>query len=173
MPLLLFLVWIAAEIVAFVVVGGQIGFLWAVLLVLVVSASGPLLVRRAGLEVLVHTKERLARGESPSRELLDGVVLLLGGFLVCVPGFISDVVGLTLLIGPVRHLVIRAAGRSLGRRLATVNLAPKGRIWTVGGRTEGGQADGGVVDVSARVKPDDPAVDPTERELGDGPGRSR
>jgi UPF0716 protein FxsA len=169
-PLLLVLVWIAAEIAAFVVVAGQIGFLLAVLLVLVVSASGPLLVRRAGLGVLTHARERLARGESPNRELLDGVVLLLGGFLVCVPGFISDVVGLALLIGPVRHLVIRAAGRSLARRLATANLVRRGRIWT-GGR----RPDGTVVDVSARADPEDRVVDLTDHELpgGERPDRSQ
>jgi UPF0716 protein FxsA len=169
-PLLIVLIWIAAEIVAFVEVAEHIGVLLTVVLVLVVSASGPFLVRRAGLGVLSHARERLARGESPNRELLDGVVLLLGGFLVCVPGFISDVVGLALLVGPVRHLVIRAVGRRLARRVASADLLRTGRIWA-GGRRPGGP----VVDVTSPVERPEPVVDLTDHELpeADGPDQPR
>jgi UPF0716 protein FxsA len=167
-PLLIVLVWFAAEIAAFVEVAAHIGILLAVVLVLVVSASGPFLVRRAGLGVLAHARERLARGESPNRELLDGVVLLLGGFLVCVPGFISDVVGLALLIGPVRHLAIRATGRHLARRVASADLLGTSRIWA-GGRRPGGP----VVDVTSPAERSESVVDLTDHELpeGDGPDR--
>jgi UPF0716 family protein affecting phage T7 exclusion len=48
------------------------------------------------------------------------VVVLAGGVLVCVPGFISDALGLLLLFGPVRHLLIRVGGRSLARRVQTM-----------------------------------------------------
>jgi UPF0716 protein FxsA len=166
--LLIVVVWIAAEIAAFVEVAEHVGVLSAVVVVLLVSASGPFLVRRAGLGVLAHARERLARGESPNRELLDGVVLLLGGFLVCVPGFIFDVVGLALLIGPVRHLVIRAAGRHLARRVASADLLRTGRIW-VGGRRLGGP----VVDVTSPAERTEPVVDATDHELpeADGPDR--
>jgi len=109
-----------AEIVAFVAVAHQIGFGWAVLILIGVSALGPLLIRRVGLGVLGRTQERLARGEVPTGELLDGVVVLAGGVLVCVPGFISDALGLLLLVGPVRHLLIRVGGRRLARRVETM-----------------------------------------------------
>ncbi len=73
------LLFIAAEIVVFVVVAHQIGFLWALALLIVVSALGPFVVRQVGLGVLAHTQERLGRGEMPTRELLDGLVILIGG----------------------------------------------------------------------------------------------
>jgi UPF0716 protein FxsA len=63
----------------------------------------------------------------PTRELLDGVLVLFGGLMICVPGFISDALGLLLMIGPVRHLLIRVAGRQVGRRVQT--MRPVG--WTV------------------------------------------
>ena len=108
-----------AEVFAFVAVGQHIGFAWAVLLLIGVSALGPFLVKRVGLGVLARTQDRLAQGELPTSELLDGVVVLAGGILVCVPGFISDAIGLVLLIGPVRHLLIRLGGRRMARRVQT------------------------------------------------------
>jgi UPF0716 protein FxsA len=114
------LLFIAAEIVAFVAVAHQIGFLWALLLLIVVSALGPFIVRRVGLGVLAHTQERLGRGELPTRELLDGLVVLIAGAMICVPGFISDALGLLLMVAPLRHFVIRMVGHRLARRVQTV-----------------------------------------------------
>jgi UPF0716 protein FxsA len=116
-----------AEVAAFVAVGEHIGFGWAILLLIGVSALGPFLVRRVGLGVIARTQERLARGDVPTRELLDGVVVLAGGIMICVPGFISDAIGLALMIGPVRQLLIWAGGRRLARRVRTV----RPRRWTV------------------------------------------
>lgn len=117
MVLLAVVVFVAAEVAAFVAVAEHIGFLWALGLLIVVSALGPFVVARAGLGVLAHTRERLQRGETPTRELLDGVVVLIAGVFVCVPGFIGDAVGLLLLIGPVRHGVIRVTGHRLAHRV--------------------------------------------------------
>lgn len=115
---------VAAEIAAFVLVVEHVGFLWALLILILVSALGPFVVRRVGSGVLAHTRERLALGQVPTRELLDGLVVLIGGVMICVPGFIGDAVGLLLMIGPVRHLVIRAFGHQLARR---VQKMPPGR----------------------------------------------
>jgi UPF0716 protein FxsA len=111
------LLFVAAEIASFVVVAEQVGFFPALAILVVVSALGWLVVRRVGIGVLAHTRERLARGEVPTTELLDGVVVLIGGVMICVPGFVGDTLGLLLMIGPVRHLVIRAGGRWIARRV--------------------------------------------------------
>jgi UPF0716 protein FxsA len=118
---------VAAEVAAFVAVGIQIGFGWAVLLLIGLSALGPFVVRRVGLGVLAPTQERLAGGEVPTRQLLDGVLVLAGGAMICVPGFISGALGLLLMIGPVRDLVVRSGGYWVGRRVTT--LGPT--RWTV------------------------------------------
>lgn len=110
-----------AEVAAFVAVGMHIGFGWAVLLLLGVSVLGPLMIRRVGIGVLTRTQHRLAVGEMPTRELLDGVVVLFGGALICLPGFITDAIGLLLMVGPVRRLFIRATGRHVARRLQAMS----------------------------------------------------
>jgi UPF0716 protein FxsA len=115
-----FLVFVGAEIAAFVAVAEQIGFLWALALLVFVSALGPFIVKRVGFSVLAHTRDRLTRGEVPTRELLDGLVVLIGGVLICVPGFVGDAVGLLLMVGPVRHLVIRISGFRLAQRVETM-----------------------------------------------------
>jgi UPF0716 protein FxsA len=147
------LLFVAAEIAAFVAVAEQIGFLWALAILLVVSMLGPLVVGRVGIGVLGRTRERLARGEVPTRELLDGLVLLIGGIMLCLPGFIGDAFGLLLMIGPVRHLLIRLAGQRLARRVQTI---PSGR-WRV-------------VDVPSRPVRDEsrPPPVPPSRSLGPG-----
>jgi len=127
------LLFIAAEIVAFVAVAHQIGFLWALGLLIVVSALGPFVVRQVGLGVLAHTQERLVRGEMPTRELLDGLVILIGGVMICVPGFIGDALGLLLMIGPVRHLLIRMGGHRLARRVQKVRTG-RWRVVSVASR---------------------------------------
>jgi UPF0716 protein FxsA len=126
------LVILAAEIAAFVLVAHQIGFLWALAILLTVSALGPFVVRRVGFGVMANTRERLARGEVPTRELLDGLVVLIGGVMICVPGFVGDAIGLLLMIGPVRHLIIRFSGRRLARRVQGFGT---GRGWVIDARS--------------------------------------
>jgi UPF0716 protein FxsA len=121
------LVFLAAEVAAFVAVGSQIGFGWAVLLLIGLSALGPFAIRRVGLGVLTRTQQRLAAGELPTRELLDGVLVLAGGVMICWPGFVSGALGLLLMIGPVRDVVVRSGGYWVGRRITTVGPAR----WTV------------------------------------------
>jgi UPF0716 protein FxsA len=123
-----FLVFVAAEITAFVLVAQQLGFLWALAILIFVSALGPFIVKRVGFSVLAHTRERLGRGEVPTRELLDGLFVLIGGVLICVPGFVGDALGLLLMIRPVRSLVIRLSGLRLANRVGSMRTGRFGVI---------------------------------------------
>lgn len=123
------LVFVAAEVGAFVAVGSQIGFGWAVLLLIGLSMLGPFAIRRVGLGVLARTRGRLESGEVPTRELLDGVLVLAGGVMICVPGFVSGALGLLLMLRPVRDVLARTGGYWLGRRVAATTSRRVG--WTV------------------------------------------
>ena len=113
----------AAEVAAFVAVGEQVGFGWALILLIGASALGPLVIHQVGLGVLARARERLDRGDLPGRELLDGVVVLAGGIMICVPGFIGDALGVLLMLRPVRRLFILLGGRWLLRRVQITRLA--------------------------------------------------
>lgn len=129
---------LAAELVAFIAVGRAIGFFSALVLLIAVSALGPFVVRRVGFGVLAQTRARLARGEVPTTELLDGILVFVGGVMICVPGFIGDGLGLLLMAGPVRHMIIRAGGHRLARRVARTRsrLGPVIDVTTRSGHSE-------------------------------------
>ena len=75
----------------------------------------------------------------PHREVVDGVLVVFGGAFLITPGFLTDIVGLLLLIPPTRALIRRVVVRRLGRRLA---------VGVVGAPRRGPQArDGGDFDV--------------------------
>jgi UPF0716 protein FxsA len=111
---LIFLVLPIAELAVILQVGQLIGPWYTILLLLAVSAAGAWLVKREGLGVIRRFRRQLEAGAIPGKELADGVLILFAGALLLTPGFITDCVGLLLLMPPVRA-VIRA---SVLRRLA-------------------------------------------------------
>lgn len=104
MPILiLFLLIPVLEIWVFVKVGEAIGAWPTVALVVAMAVAGAALVRIQGLAVLDRARATLAAGEFPSSELFDGLFVLLAGFLLIVPGFLTDAVGILLFIPALRR----------------------------------------------------------------------
>jgi UPF0716 protein FxsA len=100
--LLLLVILPIAELAVLVQVAGSIGVLNTIGLVIVVSLVGVWLAKQAGLGVIARMRRTQARGEVPSRELVDGALVLLAAALLVLPGFISDVIGILLLLPPIR-----------------------------------------------------------------------
>jgi UPF0716 protein FxsA len=101
---LLFLSFPLVEIAGFVLVGRQIGVLATIGLVIATSIAGSLLLRFQGFGVLSRINKEMQTGQDPSRELAHGVMILVAGLLLLLPGFATDIVGLLLFIPPVRDL---------------------------------------------------------------------
>ncbi|WP_338035784.1 FxsA family protein [Halochromatium roseum] len=95
------------ELYFLIQVGSVIGALPTILLSVLTAVVGGYLVRMQGVTVLMRVRAMLDRGETPALELLDGAVLLICGFALMLPGFITDAVGFALLMPPVRHALIR------------------------------------------------------------------
>lgn len=114
-------------------VGASIGWLDTIGLLLVISLVGAWLVRREGIGVLTKVQRRLADGELPTKELVDGALIVFAGALMLTPGFVTDAVGLLLLVPPtriaVRSLVIR---RYRGRLQVMTVSGPGGRRGAAG-----------------------------------------
>src|SRR5215217_1188926 len=123
MPLLallaLFIVVPIAELYVILKVGDAIGAVPTIALLAADSVLGSMLLRAQGRSVWRRFNETMAAGRVPHRELIDGVLVIFGGAFLITPGFITDVVGLILLIPPTRALVRRVAVRRLGRRVAS------------------------------------------------------
>ncbi len=95
------------ELYVIIRVAGGMGTGSTILLLIAVSVIGAWMVRRSGLGVLNQIRVRLDRGELPTNELVDGLLILVAGALMLTPGFITDAVGLLLLFFPTR-LVVRS-----------------------------------------------------------------
>nr|WP_207161469.1 FxsA family protein [Rhabdochromatium marinum] len=95
------------ELYFLVKIGTVIGALPTILLSLFTAALGGYLVREQGLSVLMRVRALLDQGAMPALEMLDGAILLLCGFSLLLPGFVTDAVGFVLLIPSLRHWLIR------------------------------------------------------------------
>ena len=152
MLLVLFLIFVVTPIVELTVivqVAGSTGVMNTIGLLILVSLVGAWLVRREGLGILRRAQAELAEGRMPGRELVDGLLVLLAGALMLTPGFVTDAVGLALLLSPVRAILRMVATRRLSRSVDA------GRTrWTFGMRSgeEGfttGPAGGPILDVDS------------------------
>ena len=104
----LLLLWPLLEIGLFVVVGGAIG-LWPTLaVVLGTGILGVALIRWQGMGVLRDLQQNGA--VDPISPIAHGALILLGGFLLILPGFFTDVLGLMLMIPLLRRGLIAALG---------------------------------------------------------------
>jgi UPF0716 protein FxsA len=113
------------ELYVIVQVGQEIGVLPTLALLLVVSVAGAWLLRQQGTATWRRLQANLQRGEMPTREVTDGALILFGGALLLTPGFVTDAVGLVLLVPATRAVVKGVARRFLGR-MAAAHLSPTG-----------------------------------------------
>jgi UPF0716 protein FxsA len=90
------------ELYVFVVIGQSIGFLNSIGLLLLVSLIGAWVARREGIGVLQRIRAQLDAGVMPTDHLIDGGLILAGGLLLLLPGFVSDAFGLIVLFPPTR-----------------------------------------------------------------------
>ena len=152
MPLLaLLILFIAVPIaelyVIFAVVGEAIGIGWTLLLLVADSILGSLLLRSQGRAVWRRFTEAMASGRVPHREVLDGGLVIFGGALLLTPGFITDVVGLLLLLPPTRAFARRVVARALARRALTGLAGVAGGRGARAGRTRGYDVEGTATEV--------------------------
>lgn len=93
------------EIAILIKVGSYIGTTNAVLLIVLTGVLGSVLTRIQGFMIIQKIDNSLSRGLMPSSEILDGVLVLMGGLCLLAPGVLGDAIGLTLLIPWTRLLV--------------------------------------------------------------------
>jgi UPF0716 protein FxsA len=113
---LLFLAVPIVELYVLVQVADVIGVLDTIGLLILVSGVGAWLCKREGVAVLRRIRAALDRYELPSRELVDGALILLAGALMLTPGFVTDSAAVLVLLPPTRAVLRGLVLRSLERR---------------------------------------------------------
>ncbi len=125
---LIFLLVPLAELYVIFQVGDSIGVLPTIALLVAASVAGSLLLRSQGRAVWRRFNDALRAGRIPQQEVMDGVLVIFGGAFLITPGFLTDIVGLILLIPPSRAVVRRFVARRLDRRVQVgMRPAPPGR----------------------------------------------
>ncbi|KZE48798.1 exclusion suppressor FxsA [Brevibacillus parabrevis] len=94
------------ELWGLITVGSLIGGWNTVLLVIITGLLGAWLAKQQGVQVFRTLQFQLSRGQMPTETIIDGVLILVGGILLLLPGFVSDVIGLIFLI-PYTRMMLR------------------------------------------------------------------
>lgn len=154
----LFLLWPVLEIAVFIKVGGALGILPTLLLIIGAGVVGVWLVRMQGLLVMDDLRGRLSTMNDPSEPMAHGALIALAGFLFMLPGFLSDLVALSLLVPVIRRWLIRQiAGRAEVVQAADFDLDSRSPRGAGRGRTT-------VIDAEFyEIDPDEPRLPPHPR----------
>ena len=123
------------ELAVVLQVRNAIGLGPTLVLLLAVSVLGAAVVRREGARAWRAFRQAVAAGRPPATEVADGAMLLVGGTLLLTPGFVTDVVGLVLVLPPSRALLRRRVTAFVARRLLVRTLGVDPRA---GGRNRAG-----------------------------------
>jgi len=167
-----FVALVVAEVYVLIAVAHATSAVVAVLLLLGTSVVGGALVRREGAKAWARAARAVEQGRAPGREVADGALILAGGALLLIPGFITDALGLLVVLPPTRRLFRGALGVAFVRRLTRrfdARPGPSGRGRS--GRRRRGDTviDGEVLNrTRRRDRPSRPAI---EHDL-DEPGGS-
>ena len=106
-----------AELYLLIKIGGTIGAFNTVLIILVTALVGAYLTKSQGFIVINRIQQALNEGRMPGSELLHGLCVLLGGFTLLTPGFITDFFGLSMLLPPIREIYVRIAERLIMNKI--------------------------------------------------------
>lgn len=102
-------------------VSSKQGFGSVILFCILSAYVGIRMVRSQGAAVIMKIQQTMMRGAAPALDVVSGLFLLLAGFLFFVPGFLSDALGLLLLVPWVRTLLARLLLRNFSDRLGTIS----------------------------------------------------
>ncbi len=141
--LLLFILIPILELYVIIQVGAVLGALPTIGLLIVDSLIGAVLLRHQGRGAWRRLNEAIFAGRIPARETVDGALIILGGALLLTPGFVTDAIGIALLLPPGRAIVRPLLMRWAGRRMTLAAMV----VRTPGG---GFDVDGTASDVEPR-----------------------
>lgn len=145
MFLILFLIFIVIpviEITVLIQVGEQLGAFPTVALVILTAAIGASLVRSQGLQTLMSAQKKMQQGQQPGQEVIEGVMLAIAGVMLVTPGFVTDFMGLLLLLPFSRQFF----AAKLLERVIIKNMAQQGQPFDGGFSQQTSQQSEDVID---------------------------
>ena len=120
--LFLFILVPLLELYILIKIGGYLGAFPTVALVVFMALAGIVLARFEGLRTLQQIRQSLAQGIVPAEKMVDGVLIFIGGILLIIPGVLTDLFALVLLIPYTRTIFKRWLRRRFDRIIASGNV---------------------------------------------------
>lgn len=117
--LLLFILVPVSELAIFIALGDKIGLAPTLGIIVLTAILGAYLTKSQGIKALNKYQQALAQGKLPHDEVMDGLMILIAGAVLLTPGFLTDAIGFSLLIPPLRR-VIKAIVKDRLRERANV-----------------------------------------------------
>lgn len=160
------------EIYLLVQVGQEIGIWWTLGILVAEALLGSWLMRREGSRAWKALNEAFASGKMPAGELADSALILVGGVLLVMPGFVTDIFGLLFLLPFTRPLARKVLAFFVARRMSKLGVP------TTYGRHDSSVIAGETVP-DPTTPPQGPATGPTSGpviisgEIEEGPAGSR
>lgn len=96
------------EIYLLIQAGAEVGALTLVLWIIVTAMLGGMCIRYAGVATALAVRERMSRGEVPNAEMLTGLLWVIAGVLLIIPGLVTDFVGFVFLLPMTKQWLIKA-----------------------------------------------------------------
>ncbi|OWR29038.1 membrane protein FxsA [Saccharibacillus sp. O23] len=118
----LFILGVIVEAALFAWLIQYFGFFKTIVLALATTVIGIAMVQFEGRKAMNDLKQLAESGQPPGRKLVDGVCIMAGGALLVAPGFITDLIGITLVFPLTRPLYHRAAMRWIEKRMKNGNI---------------------------------------------------
>jgi len=93
-----------AEIAVFIVIGNAIGVFYTLLLITFTSIAGVLIAKKRGTKSIQDIQKSMKQGQPPAVPVIETFMIFIGGILLALPGFITDILGLLFVSGITRNL---------------------------------------------------------------------
>lgn len=127
-PFFIFFLFALAEAVLLAKVGNAIGWGITIALIVLTAFIGSIMFRQQGFLTLTRLNQRMAKGEIPGQEMVEGVLILIGGVLLMTPGFLTDGLGFVCLLGGTRRALAAWMIRK-GIMQAVMPGAGQSQVW--------------------------------------------
>ncbi|AGF73999.1 FxsA cytoplasmic membrane protein [Bartonella australis AUST/NH1] len=114
------------EIAGFILVGREIGILATLSLTLLTMISGIIVLRIRGYSLLQNIQSGFAQGSAPEYYVAENTLIIIGAILLVLPGFVSDILGIFLLIKPMRIFLLLLFKNRTNTRSRTNSNAQEG-----------------------------------------------
>jgi len=122
--LMLFVIVPIVEIYILVTVGQEIGTMNTIAIVVITGIAGASFAKSQGVQIIHKIRTTMNQGQMPGRELLEGAMVLAGGIMLLTPGFLTDLLGLSLLFPLTRKIYTNLALEYFRRKFTSRGQPP-------------------------------------------------